>query len=378
MEIMNYSKVSNQMIDELTIIIPTHNRQHVLQRAIDYFNSAGLLTIIVDSSLVPLTVNLPKKIKYFHKPNTLFAEKIYSTLQEVKTPYSCICADDDFLIKSSLFSGLEFLKKNSDYASVQGNFIQFSSKDTNSHYHPTQEKYIRHNNNSDSIESRITKGFMVPQIFALHCTSNLLKSFGIVSDLKASTIIELIVILVALCRGKHRVLPIFWMARDLERYSSYNGYRDAHKFAHKVEKTPPLDKSILVINDMPAYLNSSEGKKFKNNFIKAFKGGDYCLYERYFDLAFDDFCNRNRIILKRIEANNLGPIRKIKNVIRPVLPRALFLLYARISLYFRIRDSKIMCIKYTNEEGYPWSDNLSISEWASVKKVILKYPQLFE
>jgi hypothetical protein len=37
-----------------------------------------------------------------------------------------------------------------------------------------------------------------------------------------------------------------------------------------------------------------------------------------------------------------------------------------------------MCIKYTNEEGYPWSDNLSISEWASVKKVILKYPQLFE
>ena len=81
--------------------------------------------MIVDSSEVFLNVKLPGNITYFHLPGSLFGDKIYSALCKASTPYSCLCADDDFLAENGLKAGQEFLEENLDYVSVQGHYIQF-------------------------------------------------------------------------------------------------------------------------------------------------------------------------------------------------------------------------------------------------------------
>ena len=88
------------MKKETTIIIPSHERHHVLLRAIDYYSELNFSVLIVDSSELFLDIKLPKNIKYMHLPGTFLSDKIYTGLSIVTTPYSCLCADDDFLAES--------------------------------------------------------------------------------------------------------------------------------------------------------------------------------------------------------------------------------------------------------------------------------------
>ena len=54
------------MKDKLTIIIPTHERHHVLARAIDYYSSWDCKIIIADSSKVTYSKKLPDNIQYLY------------------------------------------------------------------------------------------------------------------------------------------------------------------------------------------------------------------------------------------------------------------------------------------------------------------------
>jgi len=47
-------------------------------------------------------------------------EKIYDGVSSVETPYSVLCADDDFLIPSSLIQCCDFLDRKQDYISAHG------------------------------------------------------------------------------------------------------------------------------------------------------------------------------------------------------------------------------------------------------------------
>ena len=142
------------MKEKTTIIIPSHDRHHLLLRAIDYYSELDFLVLIVDSSEVFLNVKLPGNITYLHLPGSLYGDKIYSGLCKASTPYSCLCADDDFLAESGLKSGQEFLEENLDYVSVQGHYIQFDPSIPKEKNNPLYLNMIGYKNDSDLIKDR--------------------------------------------------------------------------------------------------------------------------------------------------------------------------------------------------------------------------------
>ena len=254
------------MKNETTIIIPSHERHHLLLRAIDYYSELDFLVLIVDSSEVFLNVKLPGNITYLHLPGSLFGDKIYSGLCKVSTPYSCLCADDDFLAENGLKAGQEFLEENLDYVSVQGHYVHFDPSIPKEKYHPLYLKMIGYKNDSDFINDRMLDAFTIPHVHALHRTIVLKNAMHITLDITNVTVVELSIPLVTMCYGKHAVLPVFWSARDIVRYSKYldendNNYRNDEGLNEANE----LNKVIL---NWKNFLISSEGNKLINNFVE--------------------------------------------------------------------------------------------------------------
>ena len=167
------------MKNETTIIIPSHERHHLLLRAVDYYSELDFLVLIVDSSEVFFNVKLPGHITYLHLPGSQMGDKIYSGLCKASTPYSCLCADDDFLGQNGLKAGQEFLEKNLDYVSVQGHFIQFDPSNPKEQYNAVYPDMIGYKNDSDFIKDRTPESLVYPHMYALHRTDILKNSIGI-------------------------------------------------------------------------------------------------------------------------------------------------------------------------------------------------------
>ncbi|MBX3242480.1 MAG: TIGR00180 family glycosyltransferase [Chitinophagaceae bacterium] len=115
------------MFDTITLIIPTHNRPELLDRALAYYEDFRIRTIIVDSSALPFeAADKFIGVTYLYRPDLQLNEKISYALSSVKTPYVVLCADDDFIVKETLIKCISFLEENKDYSVAMGSNIYFS------------------------------------------------------------------------------------------------------------------------------------------------------------------------------------------------------------------------------------------------------------
>ena len=112
------TNIRKEWSDKITILIFTYNRYPYLNRLLEYFDSYKPLPqiIILDSSTDEMKDEVLEKFqssdriiwkKYPSK--TFVVQKIFDGLKEVKTEYSVLCADDDFIAINGLMSGLKFL-----------------------------------------------------------------------------------------------------------------------------------------------------------------------------------------------------------------------------------------------------------------------------
>jgi len=109
----------------ITILIPTHNRPAYLKRSLDWFLSGGFRVIVADSSRTlndEVSQLQNSELTYLHRPGDYeaYTAKINEALRLVETPYVALCADDDFILHKGLEKGVSFLDNNSDYAFYQG------------------------------------------------------------------------------------------------------------------------------------------------------------------------------------------------------------------------------------------------------------------
>ena len=347
------------MKEEVTIVIPSHKRHHLLLRAIDYYSELDFLILIVDSSKVFLNVKLPWNITYVHLPGSFFGDKIYSGLCKVSTPYSCLCADDDFLAENGLKVGKEFLEENLDYVSVQGHYIQFDPLHPEEKYTPLYIAMHGFRNDSDIIKDRVLN-VSTPNVYALHRTIVLKKAIQITLNQTNVTVVEPSIPMVAMCYGKHFVLPVFWAARDVVRYSKYldeNGDTYSDREGHL-----EIDKLNNVVSDLKDYLISPEGNKLRNNFVETVSDivPDRREAEDLFDSVFI------KLISLRKQKKGVSFIKKLKNVTKLFLPNVVV---RKIQFY----NYNKLRLAQKSVSGYPWSGDIAMKDWKSMTRVILKF-----
>jgi len=121
----------------LTLIIPTYNRPHHLDRLLGYYQGLGFsdTIIVADSSdseqMVQneSTINAVRPaLRMEHRrydTSIGIATKLSESLAQVSTPYSVVAADDDFFVPNTLGQGTEFLETHSDYSIVHGQAAKF-------------------------------------------------------------------------------------------------------------------------------------------------------------------------------------------------------------------------------------------------------------
>ena len=133
-----YADKDLSMLQKLTLVIPTYNRNYYLSRCLWYHAHFPFGQIIVaDSSPEEKKVvnrETVEKIRSFFFANIVYLEyqpeteyyggdiyrKWADAITHVETPYSQFCTDKEFLIPTALIRCMSFLDEHRDYVTAEG------------------------------------------------------------------------------------------------------------------------------------------------------------------------------------------------------------------------------------------------------------------
>ena len=115
-------------LSELTIVIPTYNRQSFAMRNMDYWSGRPAKVLVIDGSQQPIPAenlcSLSKNITYIHL-DLPFNERILFATERLTTKFAMLCCDDEFQVPSGIVKCIDFLEKNQDYSQCCGRVIRF-------------------------------------------------------------------------------------------------------------------------------------------------------------------------------------------------------------------------------------------------------------
>jgi len=314
-----------------TIIIPTHERHGVLLRAIDYYRHFECNIIIADSSAQKLDYDYPDNVIYKHLPGLSYAKKISAVAENVTTPYVCMSADDDYFLESSLQAGIRFLDENPDFISVQGRYWRFAFIEDQVIFDP---KYFLAANyyavtDEDSF-SRVVKAYnpYLPHFCAIHRTDIFIKSFRSCVDISICIMVEIISMLVPMCYGKHKVLPMLWMVRDSHVFPRPDAYKNLSTEESKISLISQINKNHNHLKDeVKGFLASEESQLVKekiainiSGLVSGKKESDDIFYAAFKSYVTWLDANRKKVILK--------------NIIKSIIPACL------VDYYMQIKTAK--------------------------------------
>jgi glycosyltransferase domain-containing protein len=209
------------MKEMITILIPSHNRHPYLDRVLDYYKDSGLRVIVADSSPIAYRPAGQKPDLYLHLPHDNLSTKLDLALQEVRTPYVAMCADDDFLIIDGIDTCIDFLKHHADFTAAQGNSINYRIDGTRIDFrvmYPELSLEIGMDAAFDRLERMITdyKSFF----YAVYRTAQLKIAFrGLGQAISNLYLNEYVTGIVPLALGKYIELPIFYQVREYSEFS---------------------------------------------------------------------------------------------------------------------------------------------------------------
>ncbi len=215
------------MLDKVTLIMLTYERHPFLERAVSHILKLGIDTIIIDGSERMYKFDFPPLIKYYHEPDLDHLQRLVFAIDKVDTAYSILMPDDDFIIKSSLLEGLQFLEGNSDFSTVQGQFYSFSEYYLKSpiEYYEIGAYAKNINLESDNVNNRLLTHInnYMHTFFSLHrtevwqvfCQAYIpkLSRFSLFYQSRPA-IFEICQSLNTIASGKHKVLNNIWSLRE--------------------------------------------------------------------------------------------------------------------------------------------------------------------
>ncbi|MBU2490705.1 MAG: TIGR00180 family glycosyltransferase [Proteobacteria bacterium] len=219
-------------LKDLTVFIPTHERPGYLARILAYWLHYGMTprVVVCDSSQEPFAMGAGfPGLRYFHFPGAPYVEKVARCLAEVGTPYVVFNADDDFLAPRAVGECVRFLEQNPDHASAQGRQAVFSVEGDRLRFKAVYRDNSRMNVDSNDPAQRISQAFSpyMNQFYAVHCTENLRDFFAHAREngIRYPILLEILLSLVSAARGRHRILDVFYYAREQVADSGGSRYK---------------------------------------------------------------------------------------------------------------------------------------------------------
>lgn len=122
--------MSEDILNKLTIVIISYNRQKYLKRIIKFWSNYKVNILIIDGSLNKLEDDFTnhKNLTYIHSQKSLY-ERYLNSVDFIKTEFVILACDDEFYLPSALRSCINFLLSNTSYSSCGGRAIGFRTKE---------------------------------------------------------------------------------------------------------------------------------------------------------------------------------------------------------------------------------------------------------
>ena len=110
--------LSNLNLEDVTIVILSHKRQHCLRVVLDFYSNFNIKLLVIDNSAAPLESSIiPKKCTYVHS-ETSYRERAAIAANFIETKYAIMAADDEIYIPAALLNMKKFLDNNDEYVAV--------------------------------------------------------------------------------------------------------------------------------------------------------------------------------------------------------------------------------------------------------------------
>ena len=97
--------MSSRIISNLSIVIPTYNRQDYALRNMKFWSERGASVYVLDGSSLAIDKERMKEIgpnvRYCHMPVSIH-ERLLAATNFISTPYCIMLSDDEFFIPSAL------------------------------------------------------------------------------------------------------------------------------------------------------------------------------------------------------------------------------------------------------------------------------------
>ncbi len=161
------------ILEDLTLVVPTYFRQHYALRLMKYWSNKGPKVIVVDGTDKPISKEnlegMCSSIIYVHNPVGMY-ERLHGVLSLITTKYVALAGDDEFYIPSAVVKCIEELEKEPDLVACCGMAIGF---------YPTQNfvrgiqmypKLFRYEISESAPKDRVVKhmsDYEVNQIYAV-------------------------------------------------------------------------------------------------------------------------------------------------------------------------------------------------------------------
>jgi len=268
---------------KVTLIIPTHERHDYLDRSLYYYKQIKLVDfpiIIVDSSFKAFEKIDYADVTYLHLPHRTLSEKLSIATSCIASPYSLLCADDDFIIPETLFKCVDFLEEHRDFSSAQGKYVSFHNIRGSIFFKPYYLYNSRMNVNSDTISERLLEQFTpyMHQSYSVFRTEELKDGFQrFAHTIYDFTLLELSTAIDAVINGKHKIFNDLYSAREsifassssrcktfeaIKKDAEYHEFLDIH--AKKITSKIPIDlkdaKQLIIdgLNKYEVFIEESQ------------------------------------------------------------------------------------------------------------------------
>ena len=357
--------------DAITIVIPTYNRPKYLMRALDYWGQTEFEIIVTDGSQQKFAGKIPQNVSYYFYPQVSMIQRYFTALEKVKNPYVVFCGDDDFILVRGLFACIDFLNNHPDYASVQGHAIEFGVHgEKRITALPTNVNAIGHHIDGPTAVERLNQLFdeYIYQVYSVYRTPMIQLALETCRYQKNRSYFELLATIIPSIFGKHKVLPVFYSAREsipgsgrgpfaeVLRFDilkpdgllEYEQCRDKVAHVYSDAEGVSLDVALAIVEDTFAKYNAWDLRTFPNRRPKD---------------APDDPTPTS------FSAKDL-----LKRIIPPPLLKARLKVLTKLG-YRKEEDLHPNLRSLPNLPGFPWSDPSAAKDWKRLVDLIMKYEE---
>ena len=150
-------------LTQLTLIIPSYERQKFLLRQIEDLANWEIRVIIVDGSKYPLSAEVLLRLKdlphidYRHLRGS-YVDRISTVANEIVTPFAMCLADDDFYLQKGLLQAIEKLESDPSAVACMGQTIGLDFRIRKSYFFKYGSNLKDYSVNGETPKERILNG----------------------------------------------------------------------------------------------------------------------------------------------------------------------------------------------------------------------------